>query len=108
MTARLMADGLTFDKPDDIVTSELIDRRDKIKRLENWKSRVIHRLDSTNEGMRPNGTTDVDMKLLESLDRALTALDHLSTPTGPNWRERETEAAERDAAGSRDAACPRG
>lgn len=108
MTARLMADGLTFDQPNDIVTSELIDRREKIQRLENWKSRVLHRLDSTNEGMPPNGTTDVDMKLLESLDRALTALDHLSTPTGPNWREREEEAAVRDAARNRDASCPRG
>lgn len=107
MTIRQTTAGLIFELPDDIVRSDLIDRREKITRLEGWKSRVLHRLDSTNEGMPPNGTTDADMKLLEEIERALLALDHLASARGPDWRERQRKA-EQQAASGRGSSCPRG
>ena len=97
--------GLTFERPEDVLQSQVIDRQEKINRLEVWENLILHRLDSTNEGMPPNGTTDRDMAILEAIEKALIALDHISSPRGPNWRERRRAA---EAMGAHDGPCPRG
>lgn len=97
--------GLTFDRPEDLLRSELIDRGEKIRRLEVWENAVLHRLDSTNEGMPPNGTTDADMALLDAIEKALIALDAHASARGPSWRELQARA---DDEGLRDGPPPRG
>lgn len=79
-----LSSRLEFLRPEDIVLSDLIDTGDKIKRLVGWRDRVLHRLDSTNEGMPPNGTTDADTALLERIERALAKLDRPETLRAAN------------------------
>ena len=82
-----------FRNIDEILGSEFLDTAEKRRRLVGLKDAILHRLDASNEGMPPNGSTDRDMARLEAVERAIEHLGSDPDEQLPFWRRRAAQAS---------------
>ena len=66
-----------FETPHDLSASLGLTRGQKLATLDRWYQSVQRRMEATNEGMSPEGTTDHDTLLLAAIDAAQAELIQL-------------------------------